>query len=428
MMEQIGFIICEIALLISAVIFVHEKKRQGYFKLRFGISTVVMGVLILCLSGIVTFEQDILNIAIQIGTAILMMVYVGVNWDISISIAVYNTLWARLFWWIWVELLQGILVIQTHFQGKLRLWLVVAEIIGFLAICLFLMTITVARWIPEDRRKIGPRQLLSAILIAIIFESLSFLLGLGKINVTVDRWMILFLLQLICIFIMYLQNELFRKSAMRQELNLVHLLLQKEQEQYRLSKENIAIINQKCHDLKHQIRAIRQSEDGDKSRYLQEVEDSIGIYEAIVQTGNEVLDTILTEKSLYCKEKGITVSCVADGQLLSFMQTMDLYSLFGNALDNAIEAVEKLPEEVMRQIDVLIYKQQRFLVIHIINPVGEQLTFEDGLPVTTKSNKNFHGFGMRSMQYIVKKYDGFLTASQEDGCFSLKILIPILDE
>jgi sensor histidine kinase regulating citrate/malate metabolism len=157
------------------------------------------------------------------------------------------------------------------------------------------------------------------------------------------------------------------------------------------------------------------------------VEDSIGIYEAIVQTGNEVLDTILTEKSLYCKERGITVSCVADGQLLSFMQTMDLYSLFGNALDNAIEAVEKLPEKVMRQIDVLIYKQQRFLVIHIINPAGEQLIFEEGLPATTKSDKNFHGFGMRSMQYIVKKYDGFLTASQEDGCFSLKILIPIAE-
>ena len=99
----------------------------------------------------------------------------------------------------------------------------------------------------------------------------------------------------------------------------------------------------------------------------------------------------------------------------------------GAGLSAAIEAVEKLPEKVMRQIDVLIYKQQRFLVIHIMNPVGEQLTFEDGLPVTTKSNKNFHGFGMRSMQYIVKKYDGFLTASQEDGCFSLKILIPIAE-
>ena len=132
---------------------------------------------------------------------------------------------------------------------------------------------------------------------------------------------------------------------MKQELDLMNLLLEKEQEQYRLSRENIAIINQKCHDLKHQLRAIRKSTEADKNQYIKEVEESIKIYEAIVKTGNEVLDTILTEKSLYCKERGIVVSCVADGALLSFMHTMDLYSLFGNALDNAIEAVEKIETE-----------------------------------------------------------------------------------
>ena len=163
----------------------------------------------------------------------------------------------------------------------------------------------------------------------------------------------------------------------------------------------------------------------DKNQYIKEVEESIKIYEAIVKTGNEVLDTILTEKSLYCKERGIVVSCVADGELLSFLHTMDLYSLFGNALDNAIEAVEKIKEEERRQIDVIIYRQQHFLVINIVNPVAEQTLFENGLPVTTKMDKNFHGFGVRSMKYIVKKYDGFINATEEDGCFSLKMLIPI---
>lgn len=427
MIAQIGFIICEMAFLIAAVIFVHEKKRHGDFKIRFTISTAIMVVIILLLSGTATYEQDILNMVIQVVISILMMVYLRVNWDITFSIAIYDTLWARLFWWIWVELFQGLLAVWIYFQGEQNFGLLVMAMLCFFAICLFLMAKTVARWIPENRSKIGPRQLLSALLIATIFENLAFLPDLRKMNAGLDRWIILFLLQLICIFIMYLQNELFRKSAMKQELDLVHLLLQKEQEQYRLSKENIAIINQKCHDLKHQIRAIRKSEVEDKNQYLKEVEDSIGIYEAIVQTGNEVLDTILTEKSLYCKEKGITVSCVADGQLLSFMQTMDLYSLFGNALDNAIEAVEKLTEETMRQIDVLVYRQQNFLVVNIMNPTKEKLMFIEGLPVTTKQDKNFHGFGMRSMQYIVKKYDGFLTASQEDGCFSLKILIPIVE-
>ena len=66
------------------------------------------------------------------------------------------------------------------------------------------------------------------------------------------------------------------------------------------------------------------------------------IYSAIVRTGNEILDTILTEKSLICENSGIHISCVADGSLLAFMNPVDLYTLFGNALDNAIEAVRKL--------------------------------------------------------------------------------------
>ena len=105
------------------------------------------------------------------------------------------------------------------------------------------------------------------------------------------------------------------------------------------------------------------------------MEDTIHIYEAIVKTGNEVLDTILTEKSLYCKDKKIQVSCVADGNQLEFMNTVDLYALLGNAMDNAIEAVEKFREMEKRQIDVMIYRQQNFLVMNIINPIPEKLVY-----------------------------------------------------
>lgn len=84
-------------------------------------------------------------------------------------------------------------------------------------------------------------------------------------------------------------------------------------EQYELTRENIALINQKCHDLKHQIRALRNATKEELEHYLEEIEGQVQIYDAIVKTGNEVLDTILTEKSLYCKERGISVFCVADG-------------------------------------------------------------------------------------------------------------------
>ena len=285
---------------------------------------------------------------------------------------------------------------------------------------------TVAKWLPNGGpKKVGPRQMISAFLIFATFQIVGLSPGSVELNPRDGEWQVLYMSQLLLAFILYLQNELFKNSVMRQELAVMNLLWKKEQEQYELSKENIALINQKCHDLKHQIRAIRNSSKEDIEQYLAEMEDSIRIYEAIVKTGNEVLDTILTEKSLYCKNRGIVVSCVADGSQMDFINTVDLYAILGNALDNAIEAVEKFKHKEKRQIDVMIYRQQNFLVMNIVNPIKGNLVYEEELPVSTKGDMRFHGFGLRSMRYLVKKYDGFLNVSEEDGCFSLKILIPI---
>ena len=135
------------------------------------------------------------------------------------------------------------------------------------------------------------------------------------------------------------------------------------------------------------------------------MEDSVKIYETIVKSGNEVLDTILTEKSLYCKERGITVSCVVDGSQLGFINTIDLYAILGNAIDNAIEAVEKFKHVEKRQIDVCIYRSQQFLVMNIINPMKEKLVYEEELPRTTKKDTLHHGYGLKSIQYRRKVWE-----------------------
>ncbi len=432
-MLQLGTIICEIALIFCGLTFVHREEKRENYKLRVSISTLlVLGlsvVLGLAFGGDFWLSGGALSLQakllIQAISTVMLIGYFICNWKMSPSKAAMYYVWTRIVWWLALESWQMLMVV---------FWPVIRDRIafGYLVLCAvyFVTTAicdaTIARWIPvTERKKVGPRQLISGILVCVVFEMLAYMPELQQaIYVMSERTMLLFLLQLLMAIILYLQNELFRKSAMKQELALVRLLLQKEEEQYRLSKENIAIINQKCHDLKHQIRALRKVSEEDREAYLKEIEDSIRIYEAIVKTGNEVLDTILTEKSLYCKERGITISCVADGKLLNFISHMDLYSLFGNALDNAIEAVEQFEEEEKRQIDVLIYRQQNFLVVNIVNPIRDIIALEDELPVTTKQDKHYHGYGMRSMKYVVKKYEGFFNITQEDGCFSLKFLFP----
>ena len=104
---------------------------------------------------------------------------------------------------------------------------------------------------------------------------------------------------------------------------------------------------------------------------------------------------------------------------------MDVSSLFGNMLDNAIESVEKLPEEQMRLIRLYVVREKQFLRICMENYCMEQVQFKKGMPVTTKKDKRLHGFGMKSIQSTVKKYDGSMMASLNSNWFEVRILIPI---
>ena len=171
------------------------------------------------------------------------------------------------------------------------------------------------------------------------------------------------------------------------------------------------------------MRAITSPEERDK--YLREVEDSVQIYDSIVKTGNEVLDTVLTEKSLFCTASSIKINCIADGRQMDIFDPVDLYTVFGNAIDNAIESVKQLENQEMRMIDVLVYVRKQFLIINIMNPLGRRLEFDGDLPVSTKARNGYHGFGLKSIRYTVEKYNGFMKIDTEENIFSLKILIPI---
>ncbi len=422
-METVSYWISEIALLASGFIYVHTIEPREISRKRVWVNAVVY--LLLAAFGNRFLMYDFWGVNLLFGVAGFLFVahFLYIRKELSRRAAAYYAIWAFISW----QLLYELRMIVKNITGYLiepELWVRwIVEILIFV-IGFTLIGFTIAKWMPDGgQKRIGPRQFLSAMLVFAVFEMLSYLQKSNKLSS--GGLMAMYLTQILLVVILYLQNELFKKSEMKQELDMIKLLWKKEQEQYQISKENIALINQKCHDLKHQIRAIRDSNSEDKEKYLEEIEQSIQIYEAIVKTGNEVLDTILTEKSLYCKERGITVSCVVDGGQLEFINTIDLYSLLGNAIDNAIEAVEKIQNREMRQIDVLIYRQQQFLAINVVNPIEGNLIYEEEFPVTTKENKGYHGYGIKSMQYMLEKYDGFLSIAEEDGCFSLMMLIPI---
>lgn len=225
--------------------------------------------------------------------------------------------------------------------------------------------------------------------------------------------------------VLYAYHIQMRELQMKFEVDTLQNILEMQYKNYQLSQESIEIVNQKYHDLKHQIMLLKEEANSERTRDLEQMEQEIKSYEAQNKTGNKVLDAVLMSKSIYCQNKEISLTVVADGSLLSFMAEMDICALFGNVLDNAIESVEKLGDKEKRLIHLSVAKQKNFLRIRVENYCEENLTFQNGLPVTTKKDKHLHGYGMKSIQSTVKKYGGSVTAGVRDNWFELRILIPI---
>lgn len=229
-----------------------------------------------------------------------------------------------------------------------------------------------------------------------------------------------------CILLLVLQFGMFEWGNIQKQNEIMKQVLHMEQEQHAISRENIELINLKCHDLKHQISALRYAgSQSEHEKSIKEIEDAIMIYDSFAKTGNDSLDVILAEKGLYCEKFGIRLSYIVDGSHLGFISPTDICSLFGNALDNAIESVCRLTDEEKRIISMNVSVKANCLVIHMENYYDLPLTFEDGLPITTKEEKTYHGYGLKSIRFLTEKYGGTMSIQSTENIFTLNIIFPL---
>ena len=227
---------------------------------------------------------------------------------------------------------------------------------------------------------------------------------------------------ILCCFVsLYLQFAIGIEGQLQSTLDAVKRLYLQAKEQYASSKVNIEAINVRCHDLKHLIYLL---ENGGtiSSPLLKDIKSHISVYESEAKTGNTALDIILTEKGLLCSKSDIRLSCVVGGSELDFMAEEDIYVLFGNIIDNAIEAVMKLEPE-RRIISLHVKSLNNFLVVNATNYCEGEILFKNGLPRTTKHDKSLHGFGIKSIQYICDQYSGNMSIDIVEGKFVLNVML-----
>ena len=231
--------------------------------------------------------------------------------------------------------------------------------------------------------------------------------------------------------------EAFFFFMMKQEendtmLGIIRQMWNEDRKQYQIQKESMDIINIKCHDLRHQIQDYRQSSDsGGKAvdKMMAQLEKNIYIYDAVIKTGNEVLDVILSNISLRCQKKNVQLTCMVDGKELLFMDDADIYSLFGNMLDNALEYEEKVGDKTKRFISLTLKKVENFAHVHCENYYKDDADHhkKKGF-LTTKKDTINHGFGIKSMEQIVDKYQGQFDIIMADDMFQVDIMIPLKDK
>lgn len=230
-----------------------------------------------------------------------------------------------------------------------------------------------------------------------------------------------------CTLCLWLQMGMFGENKLKEDNVALEQLLRQEAKKNELSKSTVDMINIKCHDLKYQLARLESKTDENKAEIIKGIYESFSIYDSIVKTGNEVFDLIVMNVWPACVNNSITFTYMVDGEAMSCLNPADISSLFGNLIDNALEA--ELNEAVdRRSIYLNVRRERQMLFIHVDNYCSVAPDFEDGLPVSTKEDKRYHGFGVRSVRYLVRKYGGDMRMTWDREMFNVDILIPVVTD
>lgn len=437
--DFVGTLLMEIQFVVAVLMFTkNTARRSGFYGRLTIVALLILGIAVSAglvptnLNFEVYYQSQLINAFL---IPLVLLAFIGFVFKVS--------LWGALFYCIGVFVLQNL---TSGCEGFARVFLatngisigsmtytlvstfVITFIVYFVAYALLINKIDSEHLAPgEDKRML--LVMIVVVLVAVVFD---------MINKTLTRFEvpISYVLALrtvhgsVCIFILYAEYEMLYNRRLMADTATLENLISASERQYKMSRENIEAINIKCHDLKHQIRELREGGAAVSDEALNEIEHAVGIYDAVIKTGNDALDTIITEKSLVCEREHIALSCIIDGSTLNNIAPSDLYSLFGNIMDNAIEATRKIEERDRRTIGLTVRQNLGMTVIHSENFYYGDIEMRDGLPVTSKlradgtADTTNHGFGMQSMRLLAQRYGGSMTCKAQDGIFTLDLLLP----
>ncbi len=179
------------------------------------------------------------------------------------------------------------------------------------------------------------------------------------------------------------------------------------------------------HDYHNHIQALKANLDNGQAQkareYLNQIEHELDKVDTFVKSGNMMVDAILNSKLTLAMKQNIKINCDAYLPQELFLTDVDLCTILGNVLDNALESCGKIPEtKRFIRIYIAMVKEQFYLSVQ--NGSKEVIGFEQQNFITTKRGN--HGLGMKRVAAVVDRWGGYLNLNQETGVFATEITIP----
>lgn len=189
---------------------------------------------------------------------------------------------------------------------------------------------------------------------------------------------------------------------------------------YRQKLESEMEVRQIYHDMKNNILLLKKFRDSDE--YIDNILATIYKLDNFVDTGNEMLDIILYEKIKVAQVNNIDFKIMADLSECNFLLDIEICNLYGNLIDNAIEACCKMDSKKERYIILKSKAVHNKFVVKIINSYEEPVTSHNGVLLTSKQNNKRHGIGISSVKSIVDAHQGEINIGYDGREFKVSIL------
>lgn len=142
-------------------------------------------------------------------------------------------------------------------------------------------------------------------------------------------------------------------------------------------------------------------------------------------TTNPILRSFIYNKIHSCPSNNINFKALNLDIPETYIEECDLFSVIGNALDNAVESCDKVPDKSKRYISMSMFIKNKYLNIVITNPISEKVKIENNNILTTKNEKHIHGFGLNNIRIMAKKYHGHVSISRGLRKFAIKIKLRV---